>query len=318
MPNIYDLIMGSGPDAQETAQAMASRIRGQRGMGALGAVAGGGLPGLGKMTADDASEDQKTLLDASKARAQFGEEKRNLTQSLAASRNENALQKALIDANARMYGADAGLEGRMFAATLAAQAAGDRKGAARDAKTEGWVQKFAADTKDIAAMPDDLAYLQKMAQKRDIPGTGPLEGYLPNFALSQEGVDTRQAAMRLLTALLYMRSGKAVTKQEMENQLIARGLGDKATVDQFRSGTSQLERELRTAYKDFRAKYPGEAISMFHERGGGSSLKDFDKGPSIGSGEVAGADAPPVQGAFKTKSGRWAVMGADGKAVYVK
>ena len=124
MDNIYDLIMGSGPDARQTAQAMAQAIRGKQSGQALYALGAPDVPSaLSKVYGEQAAEDQAGLMRGALGHAQFGEEQRNLKQALASLKNETDVQKAILGAGARMYGADSGLEGKL----LLAQALGDRQ-----------------------------------------------------------------------------------------------------------------------------------------------------------------------------------------------
>lgn len=289
MAEIYDLIMGGAPDARMSAEAMARKIRGQRAMGAMGALAGGGVPALGKMNAEDASEDNKNLLEATKARGMYGEEKRALQQTLAGTKAENALQKALIDANAKMYGADAGLEGRMFAATMAAQAAAERRGTASDTKMEADIQKLSKDLGFLSTMPDDLTHLEGLVGK-DREGMGPVGGSMlnPDWMTSSEGNANRQAAQRVLNAILYMASGKTVTEQEMIRQRVARGIGLTSADSAFDLGAPAVNREARDMYSQLLAKYRPEVIDEYRRRGGLGKLDAWHKGAAPGGASTQG------------------------------
>jgi hypothetical protein len=78
MPNVFDLMMGSEPDAQESARALAEQIRKQRAYALAGALAS---PNAGKtmadMTAKAANEDAGLLEKAAQARMTKGEEAQN-------------------------------------------------------------------------------------------------------------------------------------------------------------------------------------------------------------------------------------------------
>ena len=128
------------------------------------------------------------------------------------------------------------------------------------------VQKMTEDLKFLSAMPQDLGTLKKYAGK-DVPGKGPLDGLTPNFAASKAAIEVRQAAGRMLNALLYMTSGKTITDAELGRHLQARGLGDYATSAQYAAGVAQLEAELKTATRNFVASRPPGVIRLAKERG---------------------------------------------------
>jgi hypothetical protein len=79
-------------------------------MGALGGMAGGGLPGLGKVNDAQALQDQGQMEKASEARMRYGIEKQNrdalLKQTMMQIGSQAALERERIKAMTSMYGAD--------------------------------------------------------------------------------------------------------------------------------------------------------------------------------------------------------------------
>ena len=264
---IYDMLMGAEPDAAQSAQALAQAIRGKRAMGALGGMAGGGLPGLGKVNEEQALQDQGQMEKATEARMRFGIEKQNrdalLKQTMMQIGSQAAMERERIKAMTSMYGADS------RSADAAARTA-------QGVKIEPDVQKFAKDLEFVSKMPDDLATLRSAVGK-DRAGTGPLAGMLPAWAIGDEGNAQRQAAGRLMNAIIYMSSGKQINESEARRLLAARGIGDKASISEFSTGLPKLEAEMRNAYKMYLAKYRPEVVDTFRQRGGLATLEGFEK-----------------------------------------
>jgi len=119
MPGIYDILMGEAPDAAQSAEALARAIRGQRAMGALGGMAGGGLPGLGKVNDAQALQDQGQMEKASEARMRYGQEAQNFKESQAAMKQHSDMVKAQMQAQyglqAKQYHDDSVYQGRLAA-----------------------------------------------------------------------------------------------------------------------------------------------------------------------------------------------------------
>jgi hypothetical protein len=162
---------------------------------------------------------------------------------------------------------------------------------ANDRGFETDTAKFGNDIEFLNRMPEDLALLESYADK-DVPGMGPIAGYMPGWAISKEGVGTRQAAMRLLNAVIYMSTGKTINPEEAVRQLEARGLGYQSTPEQFTQGVASLKREMQSAAKLFRSKYEPRVIGAVRARGGLKGLEEFipespnEKPPQITGGSL--------------------------------
>jgi hypothetical protein len=135
-------------------------------------------------------------------------------------------------------------------------------------KLERAAEKVGKDLEPVAGMVRDLGTLEAYANESDQPGFGVLAGHLPGFMTSDQGVALRQAAGRLMIALLYATSGKAVSEQEAVRQLRARGLGPTSTPAEFKAGVGNLGAEVRDLYQRTKAKHRPEAVKLYEDRGG--------------------------------------------------
>lgn len=154
-------------------------------------------------------------------------------------------------------------------------------------QVEADVQKLGKDLEDTAVLNADAETLLAAASQEDIPGVGPVEGFLPNLLTSEEGVKTRQAAGRLMAAILKKQSGQAVSESEVERNLKARGLGDRATQVEYRTGLRALVKELGDTFKRTEAKYRPEVTARFRERGGTTSAETaplLERAEALGGG----------------------------------
>lgn len=137
-----------------------------------------------------------------------------------------------------------------------------------DKRLESDVQKAGKDLEPNAQMKADLETVIGAAKESDIPGVGVIAGRLPDWLLSAEGVQTRQAAQRLMNGILRATSGAAVTPSEAERQLAARGMGPGATEQSFRLGLQALAKEAQSAMARTQAKYRPEVLGELEARGG--------------------------------------------------
>lgn len=139
MPGIYDILMGEGPNAAQSAEALARAIRGQRGMAAMGAVAGGGMPALGQVNAAQGLQDQNQLEKASEARMRYGQEAQNFKQTMAEqaqqAKSRDDLMKAQLGLQGKMYASDSA-----FQRALATNDKEDKQAVRDDAGWERYVK----------------------------------------------------------------------------------------------------------------------------------------------------------------------------------
>lgn len=327
---IYDMLMGAEPEAAQTAEAMARAIRGQRAMAALGGMAGGGLPGLGKVNADQAKEDQGQLEKAAEARMRYGAEKQSR------------------DAMLKQTMAQLGLQGKMYAADSALRAAELRalNDKADDARTDSAWQRYVDKTNPgLATSRSVLGADKNVVQRVDRtltlinakPYLTPQEMADVNVALAGVLTGGNTAARKTIDEISYKTFNMSLANMQ---QLITNRPQDARAQAFVKRIASTLEAEREAAKSRIRETITDHAIGMqdllrkkgraaidYHRQFGvgddilqgiGLDVASAPISPGMAAHGGQGSDAPPVPGAFKTKSGRWAVKDASGKAVYVK
>ena len=119
--------------------------------------------------------------------------------------------------------------------------------------------------RDVLAAQDILApYLEEGA---DIPGLG-ATGWLPETALSTEGLKVRQALARIRNKLLKVRSGAAVTDPEMARfaeELGAR-IGGIGTDEQLKLAWPEIVQSIKAIESGISAGYQPEVIATWEQR----------------------------------------------------
>lgn len=166
---------------------------------------------------------------------------------------------------------------------------------------ENDVQALGKDVEALTTMGPDLETLRTATTKGDAAGFGPVAGRVPSLLASDEAVANRQAAGRLMAAIIKETSGSAASEGEVQRLLEANGMGRTATPEQLKQGIKGLEGKIATLRKQREAKYHPDVVETYRTRGGHTSAAE-----------------PPVPGAVKTKSGRWAVQNAQGQLEYVE
>jgi hypothetical protein len=162
------------------------------------------------------------------------------------------------------------------------------------------VQALGKDVEALTTMGPDLETLRGAMTKGEAAGFGPVAGRVPDLLATKEAVANRQAAGRLMAAIIKETSGSAASEGEVQRLLEANGMGRTATPEQLKQGVAKLEGKIATLRKQREAKYHPQVLETYRTRGGHTS-----------------AEEPPVPGAVKTKSGRWAVQNAQGQLEYV-
>lgn len=102
----------------------------------------------------------------------------------------------------------------------------------------------------------------------DVPGFGPMAGMLPDFAVSQEGKDLRQAYASVRNSILKARSGGAVTDGEADRLLQELGEGTGMPDAQVITGMANVTGFLRDRIANIQAGYTPEAVQTYQDRGG--------------------------------------------------
>lgn len=110
--------------------------------------------------------------------------------------------------------------------------------------------------------------LSKYPKNGDLPGYGPVAGSLPNWAVSKEGQELRQAVASLANINLKQRSGAAVTTQEYDRFKTELGNGTGMTPDRLRQGLTQMRSLIESQKKNYAAAAPDGAIEAYEANGG--------------------------------------------------
>ena len=105
-------------------------------------------------------------------------------------------------------------------------------------------------------------------QGKDIPGVGPMAGMMPNWAVSREGKNLRQAAGRMFNLELLDRSGVAVVDSEIERLKDEFGSGKWNTEQQFRDGVLQYVERLNEIQNNVTSSTRPDVIDAYKQRGG--------------------------------------------------
>lgn len=117
-----------------------------------------------------------------------------------------------------------------------------------------------------------IANLQKVVpQEGDVAGVGQT-ALAPDFLISQEGKDVRQAVASLRNIILKARSGGAVTPQEADRMLEEIGTGPGKNDDQLRRGLVNVSNQLASRKQNILAGYTKETQGEFASRGGNLAL----------------------------------------------
>ncbi len=103
---------------------------------------------------------------------------------------------------------------------------------------------------------------------REVPGYGDIEGALPNWLISDEGQEVRQAISSFKNPLLKLRSGAAVTATELERLNAELGEGFMVSEERLMYGL-KLAREIQLRYEvTLLAGFSDEAVQTWYNRQG--------------------------------------------------
>ena len=123
-----------------------------------------------------------------------------------------------------------------------------------------------------------LNEVKQLTQGGNIAGFGQT-GSLPDFMLTQRGVDTRSAFARLFNTTLKDRSGVAVTLPELERLKQEFNTGALKTDKDLMNALNRFERILSAEITSTLAGYPKEVIDQYKANGG---LPQFNLGNKYG------------------------------------
>jgi hypothetical protein len=167
--------------------------------------------------------------------------------------------------------------------------------AQRDQSNDFQVQKQAtqlASSMEKSGIPQAqqaLDTIQSIIQKypNGLPGYGRVNGMLPNWALSEDGQQLRQAVATLANTTLKQRSGAAVTDQEMKRFQTELGTGTAVPDARLRQGVRQMSDLLDSQKRNYAAGASDDAIAAY-EGNGGIQLSQYRTRQSSGQASSQG------------------------------
>lgn len=301
MDDIAALLQGlQDPTAEEKQAALARALSRQRAVGNLGLLTGdrvlagfgqaqvaqAGQGEAGLMRAQDQASDNRrqTLQMALAAQAKAAAEKRQAEQDAAAAR-EREIDNARADRGQAVGMANAAATRALAQATLGL---GQRRFAEEVGQHDkADANRLEAEVRELAKVVGDnpaqirerLARLAPVVEGGgDVPGIGPLDSRLPNFASSDKAVATQADARGLVDILLNLQSGSGVSNEERENKYRQYGVAPGSTEAQFRAGMKSLKNDVGAALKVKQAGFSPDVIDLYKRRGG---VTPDDFGPSV-------------------------------------
>jgi hypothetical protein len=148
----------------------------------------------------------------------------------------------------------------------------DQREAERKAQaTERKVTKFSAelDKSNVPAFESALANVESLIKRyQDLPGFGFGVGGLPDFLVTKEGQELRQAVQALANIVIKDRSGAAVTNQELKRFLKEIGSGALRNDQQLRTGLENLRRSFDEIKRNVVAGVDDETLNLYEQQGG--------------------------------------------------
>lgn len=219
--------------------------------------------------AQDAGKRRQLVTEHYRAKAQRDADwKRNRTTQLEDLESTRVFQgqekekdRTLREEENRQRAADRLLQRQFMMATL-----GQRHEDKREKDTDKQIEVLSKRMEGAPALRSDIATLEKLAGEDDVPGIG-ATGRLPDFFVSDEGVQLRQATRGIVGNLIKERSGTAASEKEIDRILGELGMGDGATDDQFRMGLKRLKQQSIEAMRAKEAGARPEAVEEARRRG---------------------------------------------------
>lgn len=268
--DIFALLTGDGPTAQERALAMAQKLRGQRALGQLGILSGDPvLAQVGQAQLAEAGQGREAIVEA-------GRQHVGLQKAMEAARLEAAKNEREKAEEAARWERNVAQQDKARAETLANQLEAARIGRTEAADIRA-KQNVSEDIKELSKRvpPEATSLIQavddleaQVASKSSIPGTGPIQGRLPAFALSSEGQAVRQRAKDIISTKIKLQSGTAASDKEVERVMETLGMGPSATDEMFRRGLKNLRADVVADLRQRMSGFSPEAVAGYAERGG--------------------------------------------------
>jgi hypothetical protein len=291
MDDILALFGDDPAAAQAQAKAMADAMRQRRAAGTLATILGGPFAAAGKTFSGDADALQQQLVSSGQQRAGLGLQRQRLTQEgdqqkateayrtaqLGLDRERLNLDRSRVDQDAWGAVADPVTGGIVMFNKKTGEVkplgpGGGRPGpglvSPKPKDLENDVQALGKDLEPIQKAVPDIATLRSATSKDDVAGFGPIAGRVPDMLASSDGVANRQAAGRLMAAIIQATSGQAASEKEVARLLEANGMGRTATTEQLRQGVEKLAAQYDALLKQREAKYHPDVVKTYRSRGG--------------------------------------------------
>lgn len=271
---IFALLTGDEPTAQEKAAALAASLRRQRGMGVLGVLSGDPtLTRVGQAQLAAAGQGREAIAEAGKAQLGLRRSLEAQRAAMAAEAAKNEREKA---EEAARWERDRMYQDKARGETLANQLTAARiaRGEAAAAKAEA---ALSDDVKELAKRvpPEATSMIQavddlesQVAGLKSIPGVGPVQGRLPAFALSPQGQAIRQRAKDVVSQKIKLTSGTAASDTEVERIMEVLGMGPSATDEMFRRGLKNLRADVVADLAQRVSGFSPAAVEEYTKRGG--------------------------------------------------
>lgn len=120
---------------------------------------------------------------------------------------------------------------------------------------------------ELASVSEQIRSLFDLEGNADIPGAG-MTAAAPDYLISKQGQDVRQAVAALKNIILRARSGGAVTPQEEKRFLEEIGIGATRSDAQLRAGIKNVLNRLQAKQQNILAGFGDEAKQKYLDRGG--------------------------------------------------
>jgi hypothetical protein len=324
--DIYALMSGSEPDAAASARVMANMIRANR-MGQLGSALGSpdAISVMGNVVGSHAKQDEDLLVKGLTAREGMNTRKEISDNTNALKATIAAMQEGGKDRRFKPYKFSGNaLTGR----TRGNEATGEADYTPPTAKpvdpNAGAKPKTLAysEVKDVQNLNKELEAINGMETgfKDEYAGGGPLgaasvrlKKALGSYASpkSQEEAAYWADYQRMIDIpQRHEKFGSALTPGESRIWESARNLGPNSDPKVVRQAITSMKGILNRHLSSWKESRSAAGY-------GTEQLDPLTK--AVGATVVApAADKSPVEGAIKTKSGKWAVKNADGKYEYVE
>jgi hypothetical protein len=301
MPDIYESLMGTPTDDAAKLAELARKLRGQNSLGLIAQASGDRiLSPIGKqmMTASDDQAQfmgqegakQRDLVEGARVADQTNARQLEINAENVAQRRDAARQASLDRALQRQAMGEARAE-RLTLAQQAAQEKQDQKAQQfSDKQIAGLTTRMQANNMPglLGAAESLNNTFAKYKGKSSIPGVGPLENTLPNWMMSTEGQVNRGDLAEFANQVLKLRSGAAVTDQELRRFLNEIATGTGVSEETFKKRWPKIMQHMEKVQNQLLAGVDDVDREEYFRRTGYSPFKaadPFSDEPAAGSGK---------------------------------